>query len=115
MHVQVNADNQVKDREDLVQRVESDVRSALARFADQITRVEVHLGDDNGERGGGIDKRCSIEARLAHRQPQTTVDQGPSLEMAFNGAVKKLVRLLDSSLGKVRDHKGAATIRRAEI
>lgn len=115
MHVQVNTDNQINSSDDFARRVEAELRSTLARFANEITRVEVHLGDDNGERGGGVDKRCSIEARLAHRQPETVVERAPSLQLAFNGAAKKLVRLLDSSLGKVRDHKGAPTIRRAEI
>lgn len=29
-----------------------------------ITRIEVHFGDENGEKFGKNDKRCLLEARL---------------------------------------------------
>lgn len=34
-----------------------------------ISRVEVHLSDEDGKKGGQNDKRCMMEARLDGRQP----------------------------------------------
>ena len=54
--------------DELVQLVEAVVRGALDRFSEQITRVEVHLSDENSDKKFGTDdKRCLLEARLADR------------------------------------------------
>ena len=42
MHIQVNTDDRVDDPQALVAQVEATMSSALERFADQLTRVEVH-------------------------------------------------------------------------
>ena len=115
MQVQVNTDNNVEGREELVQRVEAEVRDTLARFTDQITRVEVHLGDENAERSGDSDKRCLIEVRLVNRQPEAVSDRAATVEQAFNGAAKKLRRSLESTLGRLTDHKGGASIRTGHV
>jgi hypothetical protein len=67
MQIQVNTDNNVDGHAALVQRVEADVSSALARYDGRLTRIEVHLGDVNAARPGETDKRCLIEARPARR------------------------------------------------
>jgi putative sigma-54 modulation protein len=38
---------------------------ALSRFAPKIEKVEAGLIDVNGERAGGIDKRCRLVAKVA--------------------------------------------------
>jgi len=65
MQIQVNTDNHIKGRADVVRLVHSCVEGAVGRFADRITRVEVHLSDTNSHKSGGADKRCVLEARLA--------------------------------------------------
>ena len=79
------------------------VESGLARFGDQITRVEVHLSDVNGLKHGVDDKRCLLEARLAGLQPLAVSDQADTLHSAITGATRKLVRSLDSTLGRLND------------
>ena len=115
MQVQVNTDNNVDGHEELAQRVETEVRGTLARFAEQITRVEVHLGDENAGKSGEADKRCLIEVRLVNRQPEAVSDRAATLDQAFNGAAKKLRRSLGSTLGRLTDHKGGASIRTEEL
>ena len=57
-------DGPMKTSQALLSHAERKVRAALARVADRVTRVEVHVVDDNGPKGG-TDKRCSIIANVA--------------------------------------------------
>lgn len=111
MHIQVNTDDTIEGREALRAQVEATVESALERFAGQLTRVEVHLGDENAGRSGPGDTRCAMEARPAGQQPVAVTHNAATLEEASAGAAQKLARLLDSRLGRLNDHKGAASIR----
>jgi predicted transcriptional regulator of viral defense system len=71
----------------------------LDRFADRITRVEVHLSDVNAQKGGQ-DIRCVVEARAAGLDPVAVDDTAEDVERAVRGAAGKLQRALDSRLGK---------------
>jgi len=37
---------------DLVERVRNEISKSLSRFSERVSRVEVHLGDQNADRGG---------------------------------------------------------------
>ena len=69
MQVQINTDHNIEGREVLTTQVRGVVEGALTRFSDHITRVEVHLSDENSHKGGQNDKRCMLEARLERRRP----------------------------------------------
>lgn len=57
----------------------------------RITRVEVHLADENSDQKfGDKDKSCVMEARLAGFQPVTASHKGSSLEQALAGAADTL-------------------------
>lgn len=101
MKVQLNTDKHIQGDESLAQHVEQVVGEALARFGDRVARVEVHLSDANGGKGGSNDKRCMMEARLEGLQPAAATADAPNVRAAINGAAKKLQRVLDSSLGKL--------------
>ncbi|WP_338847973.1 HPF/RaiA family ribosome-associated protein [Massilia sp. W12] len=105
LQVIVNADNSVELHEPLMQHVEKTVRDALHHFAEQITRVEVHLSEANREKGADGENRCLIEARVAHQQPIAVSDNGPSLHQAIAGAADKLKRSVDSALGRLHEMK----------
>jgi len=114
MQVQVNTDDNVEGREALARRVETSVSHTLARFSEYITRVEVHLSDENSDKSGRNDKRCLMEARLSGRQPVAVTNLAGSLDEAFSGAAEKLKRSLESTLGRLKDHKGRDSIRGTE-
>jgi hypothetical protein len=114
MQIQINTDDNIAGREELAHRVEAVVNSALSRFISKLTRVEVHLSDENAGKSGNNDKRCLMEARPAGRQPTSVAHQGDTLEEAYTGAAEKLKRSLESSFGRQSDHKGGATIRKDE-
>ncbi len=106
MLIQVNTDNHVQGSQALIDRVQAEVGATLERFADRITRVEVHLGDDNGPKHGAGDKRCSIEARPAGHSPISASHQSSDLDEAITGAIEKLERVLDRSFDKRDETKG---------
>lgn len=90
MQVQVNTDNHTAGSAELTRQVEDVVENALGRFGDRITRVEVHLSDENSsKKSTNGDKRCAIEARLTGLQPITVSDDGSSLEQALNGGCRQ--------------------------
>lgn len=115
MQIQVNTDANIDGREELARRVEAEIASVLGRFGDQITRVEVHLSDQNAGKSGGPDKHCLMEARPSGRQPIAVTHQAVTLEEAWTGATRKLQRSLESTLGRANDHKGGASIRKDTI
>ena len=103
MHIQINTDTNIEGREELAIHVKGVVESALSRFSDRITRVEVHLSDQNGDKSGQDDKRCMMEARLEGRQPTAVTHQAASLDDAVDGAADKLKRSLESTLERLKD------------
>lgn len=104
MQIKTNTDRNIEGSEELSAQVEAVVGGALERFSDQITRVEVHLSDENGGRGGSDDKRCMMEARVEGRQPTAVTHEAPTVEEAMEGAAAKLERSLESTLGRLRSY-----------
>lgn len=115
MQIQVNTDENVAGGEALSALVSAEIHARLDRFSQHITRIEVHLSDENGGKSGSSDKRCLIEARLEGRQPEVASDQAATLEGAYSGAAKKLQRALETTLGRLSQTKGADTIRTGDL
>ena len=111
MQIHVNTDKNIEGSEALSDWVSAEIHTRLDRSSQQITRIEVHLSDENAGKTGGSDKRCLIEARLEGLQPVAAHDQDATIEDAFNGAAKKLQRVLTTTLGKLHEVKGTTTIR----
>jgi ribosome-associated translation inhibitor RaiA len=105
MQIQINTDHNIEGHEALAAQVSSVVESALSLVSDHITRVEVHLSDENGAKVGQHDKRCMMEARLEGRQPIAVTDEAATMNEAVDGAADKLARLIESNLGRVRDQR----------
>lgn len=115
MKIQVNSDRNVEGSEALVLLVEAEVESALERFEDRLTRVEVHLGDESGDKDrSGADKRCLLEARPVGMQPLVVTDFADTVEQAVVGATQKMQNLLNSTFGRIDGHDADATIRQNE-
>jgi ribosome-associated translation inhibitor RaiA len=101
MQIQLNTDNHLVGSEDLALQVDGQLRHALQRFSERITRVEVHLNDVNSGEKSGDDKRCMLEARLRGLNPMSVTHEAASIDLAVNGATDKLVRALDKVVGKL--------------
>jgi ribosome-associated translation inhibitor RaiA len=105
MKIQINTDKNIPGRESLAQNVETILEQVLARFSEQITRVEVHLSDENSStKAGTPDKRCLLEVRLAGRQPSSVSEQAQTVDQAVRGAAQKMISSLESETGKLGKH-----------
>lgn len=100
MQILIHTDHHIEGHEGLVAWATSTVQSALNHQKDHITRVEVHLSDENGAKSGQADKRCVMEARLQGRPPLAATQHADNQHQAITGAADKLTRLIASTLGK---------------
>ena len=100
MQIQINSDHNIEVHEALAAHLRASVEAALSHFSEQITRVEMHLSDENAEKSGQHDKRCLLEARLKGRQPIAVTHEAESLGQAVDGAADKLARSIESALGR---------------
>lgn len=105
MQIQVNAAHNIEGHEALSVWASDTVKDRLSRQSEHITRVEVHLADENGGKSGPDDKRCTMEARLGGRPPIAVTHHSATLREATAGAMDKLTRVIDTTLGKLRDQK----------
>ncbi|AHY43540.1 ribosomal subunit interface protein [Stutzerimonas decontaminans] len=105
MQIQVHSDNHIEGSARLADWVSASVAGKLDRFDDELTRVVVHLNDENGDKAGAHDKRCQIEARPKGLQPISVTHKAESLELAVDGAVDKLNNALAHQFGKLRSKR----------
>jgi hypothetical protein len=114
MQVQVNTSNGVENKEALERWANDYLNDALARFTQEITRIEVQLSDENSAAKGASDKRCMMEARLNGHEPLAVNHHAQTQDLSFRGATQKLIRLLEHTLGKLdrHEHRARETIRR---
>lgn len=102
MLIQVNTGSQTQGTADLTHRVQALIEDKLGRFADRITRAEVHLTDENStDKSGGNDKRCMIEIRMAGMDPITATDHAASHDQALRGATSKMQGQIETIVGKL--------------
>lgn len=104
MKIQFNSDNNITASEKLAAKFEKTISEALGRFSEQITRVEIHFSDENGQKSGLNDKRCMLETRLEGMQPIAVTNYGDTLEHALKGAIDKTKTSLDTIIGRLRNH-----------
>jgi hypothetical protein len=100
VQVLINTDHSVGDYEALSTHVTDVVTGALKHHRGHITRVEVHIGDENGAKSGPDDKRCMMEARLEGRGPFAVTHHAETVNSAVHGAAEALTKVLDSALGR---------------
>lgn len=106
MRFQFSSDNHTSGDTRVAERIEEVVRARLHRIEDRLTRIEVHVGDVNGPRDRGDDKRCVVEVRPTGMAPISATDQGPSIEAAANGAADKVLAAFDRQIGRRTTRKG---------
>ena len=104
MQFQFNSDSSVMGTENVAERIEAQVRERLARFEDKLTRLEVHVRDENGAKGGGDDKTCTIEARPAGGRPIGVTEHAGDVDAAARSAATTLAHRLERHFGKGHRH-----------
>ena len=113
MHVQFTHSEDLRVDADLSARMEAGIRDILGRFEGQLTAVILNFNDQNaGSNASGDDKYCSIEARPHGHQPIAVHHTAGTVDLAAEGAARKMQRKLDGVLGKRADVKGGESIRK---
>jgi ribosome-associated translation inhibitor RaiA len=103
---QVRTDNHIKNSDEFAESIRADVEAAIGpRFGDRLRRVEVYLEDTNADKGG-VDTRCSIEVHLAGHPAVAAEDRAADVETAVDGAVDKVLRVIERRLGRQDDRAG---------
>ncbi|MGB0767912.1 MAG: HPF/RaiA family ribosome-associated protein [Phycisphaeraceae bacterium] len=98
MLIQVNYGD--VERSDAIDEfVREKVTKELGYLADKLTRVEVHVRDDNSAgKSSHNDKRCMMEARPANRQPLVVEHTGDDLYTVIAETAGKLSRAVKKNV-----------------
>ncbi|MCI5071543.1 HPF/RaiA family ribosome-associated protein [bacterium] len=99
MQVQVNTDESINNDQRLTQYVRDLTQDNLQHFSSFVTRVNVHMSDENSEKGGAYDKKCTIETRIEKLKPIAVSHNSETMEEALTGALDKTHR----SLKKIKE------------
>lgn len=93
--------------EAITSHVHEEIAGALKHWQNRITRVEVHLHDDNGPGKGGLDKRCTLEARPAGQEPVAVEHSARDMYEAITKASAKLGRAVRHQIERHDEMKSA--------
>lgn len=105
MQFQFNSDSSVMGTDNVAERIENQVRAKLVRFEDRLTRLEVHVSDENARKGGADDKTCLIEARPRGGKPIGVTEHAADVDTAARKAANTMAQRLERVLGKEARHK----------
>lgn len=104
MQIQVNTDNFIHGDERVIEIAELAVQTDLGHFDDRLTRIEVHIKDQNADKHGPDHIRCTMEARPRGKGPLSAHHDAADITAALKGAAKKLRTRLTSEFGKQDAH-----------
>lgn len=104
MTIQFNTDHNITGNESFQERISERLNHSLKKYGDRITRLEVHISDENGSKFGENDKRCMLEARVADIKPVAVTSFDNTIDQAVTGAISKLTAVLDTTFGKMEKH-----------
>ena len=112
MQVKLNSDDKVHGGESLAAWVEEETLDKLGRFAEQVTRVDVHLGDASAVHGQVVDKRCTLTVTGGLNRPPMERTKGiAALFAKARGLASELgVVLEESSTGGGSDGNFSAAL-----
>ncbi|WP_370680155.1 HPF/RaiA family ribosome-associated protein [Comamonas sp. GB3 AK4-5] len=115
MQVQVHADDSIQGGESLAQWVQEEIHNRLARLKEYVQRVEVYLTEvDALKSNGGPGKKCVLETRANGRPPIAVNAEAEKVQEALTAALEKLLRAVETDLGKLKDKHGRESVRGVE-
>lgn len=103
MKVQVNTDNHIEGSDRLETFINEKMNHALKNYTDRITRVEMHLSNQHGEKSGVKDIQCRVEVRPIGLHPVVVTAHNVNLDLAINQAIEKMKAALTSDFGKLKN------------
>lgn len=103
MDIHVNTDNNIQGDERLGEVVTNLVTQAMRPIESRLTRVEVHIKDIRGPKGGE-DIEVTIEGRPKGLRPYAVTENGTQIEPTVRAAGKTLRERLQREFGRRSDH-----------
>ncbi|WP_257667227.1 HPF/RaiA family ribosome-associated protein [Parapedobacter tibetensis] len=104
MTIQVNSDKNIEVTEGFISKITENLTDSLSHFDEFITRLEVFLADENSDKQGSNDKRCTIEVRIKSMNPEAVTATADNIDMAFKQATDKVLQLLRTRTDKMKSH-----------
>jgi ribosome-associated translation inhibitor RaiA len=104
MLIKINTDNNINGGERHIAYFTEFISEALSRFSSHISRIDVHVSDENGPKEGKDDIKCVIEAKLEGINPIVITNHADAPENAIKGAVDRLKGKLDSVTDRLKEH-----------
>ncbi|WP_026709213.1 HPF/RaiA family ribosome-associated protein [Flavobacterium frigidarium] len=105
MKIQFNTDKTISGDENQEDYFTSLIAEKLNRFQSHITRIEVHLSDENGKKEGHNDIQCILEARIEGKDPIAVTCDADTTKNAVAGAIEKIKSSLETILGRMQNHE----------
>jgi hypothetical protein len=102
MQVQINIHGDKDVAPEVRAEIKEMLRERLARFGDLLTRLEVHIGRNEGLHAGMDAYLCGIEARAAGKRPIKVHHGARRPDLAAEGAVVRLVTALERRVARKR-------------
>ncbi|MFT4522406.1 MAG: hypothetical protein ACI8ZN_001356 [Bacteroidia bacterium] len=104
MKIQINTDKTINGDQRQQKYFTSLIEEGLERYESRISRIEVHISDENGKKEGVNDILCLLEARLEGRNPIAVTNHADTVETAVSGAIDKMKASIDTILGRLQNH-----------
>ncbi len=104
MEILINTDHNIEGTAQMRAYFQEQIETQFERFREHLSRIEVKISDENGDKKSENDKRCVLEARIKGMQPIAVTSFGNTVEKAFNTAADKMKTSLDSTIGKLRSY-----------
>lgn len=104
MKIQFNTDHNTTGNERFTEFFDTLISEKLSRFSSHITKLKVHIKDEDGYKAGQKDKRCVLEVRIKGRKPIAVVNHADSHEQAVEGAIDKLKVSLNTIFERLSNH-----------
>lgn len=103
MTIQINTDKTINGDEKMQDYFSSKIKQSLKWYQSHITRIEVHLKDENANKDGLNAVSCLLEARLEGRQPIVASNQADNIELALTGAITKIEIVIETIIGRIKN------------
>ena len=104
MQINFNTDNNIKTGERHITYFSDYIKEALNRFSSHITRVDIHVSDENGPKEGKDDIKCVIEVKLEGLKPVVVTSHADEPETAIKTAPDRLKSAVGSVVERLKEH-----------
>ncbi len=104
MTIHITTDKKEINTEEFRESLTETITKDLNRYDEHITRLEVHLSDEDGAKNGVNDKKCVMEARVDRNPPVVVTNHADNFELSVEGAADKLKTSLNKMIDRSKNY-----------